>query len=91
MYFCTSCMPPLHQQGERPVVALLIIFQRVMHQKQGLGAFPVAPASHPPAHQVPYEDEGSYVVVRHAALMTATLLAKVLKVSGWPAGTGRGR
>lgn len=37
-----------------------------------------------PAHlllnelQVPYEDEGDYVVVKHAALMTATLLSKVL-------------
>ncbi|PRW58232.1 thiazole biosynthetic enzyme [Chlorella sorokiniana] len=37
-----------------------------------------------PAHkfldelQVPYEDEGSFVVVRHAALMTSTLLSKVL-------------
>lgn len=28
--------------------------------------------------QVPYEDEGSFVVVRHAALMTSTLLSKVL-------------
>lgn len=29
-------------------------------------------------HQVPYEDEGDYVVVKHAALMTSTLLSKVL-------------
>lgn len=28
--------------------------------------------------QVPYEDEGDYVVVKHAALMTSTLLSKVL-------------
>jgi thiamine thiazole synthase len=27
---------------------------------------------------VPFEDEGNYVVVRHAALLTATLLAKAL-------------
>ncbi|EKX47419.1 putative THI4, thiamine [Guillardia theta CCMP2712] len=38
-----------------------------------------------PAHllldelEVPYEDEGSYVVCKHAALMTSTLLSKVLK------------
>ncbi|KAL4439686.1 hypothetical protein ABPG75_002687 [Micractinium tetrahymenae] len=38
-----------------------------------------------PAHtlldelQVPYEDDGEFVVVRHAALMTSTLLSKVLK------------
>ncbi|KAG2426633.1 hypothetical protein HXX76_012947 [Chlamydomonas incerta] len=38
-----------------------------------------------PAHemldalQVPYEDEGHYVVVRHAALLTSTLMAHVLK------------
>lgn len=37
-----------------------------------------------PAHlllnelNVPYEDEGDYVVVKHAALMTSTLLSKVL-------------
>lgn len=28
--------------------------------------------------QVPYDDEGSFVVVKHAALMTSTLLSKVL-------------
>jgi thiamine thiazole synthase len=28
--------------------------------------------------QVPFEDEGDYVVVKHAALMTSTLLSKVL-------------
>jgi thiamine thiazole synthase len=27
---------------------------------------------------VPYEDEGDYIVVKHAALMTSTLLSKVL-------------
>ncbi|GFR41558.1 hypothetical protein Agub_g2274, partial [Astrephomene gubernaculifera] len=38
-----------------------------------------------PAHlmldelQVPYEDEGHYVVVRHAALLTSTLMSHVLK------------
>ncbi|GLC42352.1 triosephosphate isomerase [Pleodorina starrii] len=38
-----------------------------------------------PAHlmldelEVPYEDEGHYVVVRHAALLTSTLMSKVLK------------
>mmetsp|Transcript_7218 Transcript_7218/g.14447 ORF Transcript_7218/g.14447 Transcript_7218/m.14447 type:complete len:344 (+) Transcript_7218:99-1130(+) len=37
-----------------------------------------------PAHQfldelsIPYEDEGSFVVVKHAALVTSTLLSKVL-------------
>ncbi|KAI8465835.1 MAG: thiazole biosynthetic enzyme [Monoraphidium minutum] len=29
--------------------------------------------------EVPYEDDGDYVVVKHAALMTSTLLSKVLK------------
>lgn len=28
--------------------------------------------------QVAYEDEGDYIVVKHAALMTSTLLSKVL-------------
>lgn len=38
-----------------------------------------------PAHEfldelsIPYEDEGNYVVVKHAALVTSTLLAKVLE------------
>jgi hypothetical protein len=32
----------------------------------------------PPPPQVPYEDEGDYIVVKHAALMTSTLLSKVL-------------
>jgi len=27
---------------------------------------------------VPFEDEGDYIVVKHAALMTSTLLSKVL-------------
>ena len=30
---------------------------------------------------VPYEDEGDYVVIKHAALFTSTLLSKVLQVS----------
>ncbi len=30
--------------------------------------------------QVPYEDEGSYVVVKHAALVTSTILSQVLQV-----------
>ena len=40
-----------------------------------------------PAHEfldeleIAYEDEGNYVVVKHAALATSTLLAKVLQVS----------
>lgn len=29
--------------------------------------------------EVPYEDEGNYVVVKHAALFTSTLMAKVLR------------
>ena len=29
---------------------------------------------------VPFEDEGDYVVVKHAALFTSTILAEVLKV-----------
>lgn len=29
---------------------------------------------------VPYEDEGDYVVIKHAALFTSTLLSKVLQV-----------
>lgn len=32
--------------------------------------------------EVAYEDEGDYVVVKHAALVTSTLLSKVLAVSG---------
>lgn len=32
--------------------------------------------------QIAYEDEGDYVVVKHAALVTSTLLSKVLAVSG---------
>lgn len=46
-----------------------------------------APATHSPTRSfpflpsqelgVPYEDEGSFVVVKHAALMTSTLLSKV--------------
>lgn len=31
--------------------------------------------------EIPYEDEGAFVVVKHASLFTSTLLAKVLKVS----------
>ena len=40
-----------------------------------------------PAHNlldelnVPYEDEGDYVVIKHASLFTSTLLSKVLSVS----------
>lgn len=40
-----------------------------------------------PAHElldelsVPYEDEGDYVVIKHAALFTSTLLSKVLQAS----------
>ena len=43
-----------------------------------------------PAHnlldelEVPYEDEGDFVVVKHASLFTATLLSKVLKVRALP-------
>ncbi len=29
---------------------------------------------------VPYEDEGEFVVIKHAALFTSTLLSKVLQV-----------
>jgi thiamine thiazole synthase len=29
---------------------------------------------------VPFEDEGDFVVVKHAALFTSTILAEVLKV-----------
>ena len=29
---------------------------------------------------IPYEDEGAFVVVKHASLFTSTLLSKVLKV-----------
>ncbi|KAJ3179920.1 thiamine metabolism- protein [Irineochytrium annulatum] len=31
--------------------------------------------------QIPYEDEGNYVVVKHAALFTSTILSKVLAMS----------
>lgn len=40
-----------------------------------------------PAHHlldelnVPYQDEGDYVVIKHASLFTSTLLSKVLAVS----------
>ena len=34
---------------------------------------------------VPYEDEGDYVVIKHAALFTSTLLSKVLQVSSMAA------
>jgi len=40
-----------------------------------------------PAHNlldelnVPYQDEGDYVVIKHASLFTSTLLSKVLAVS----------
>ena len=40
-----------------------------------------------PAHElldelnVPYQDEGDYVVIKHASLFTSTLLSKVLAVS----------
>ena len=43
-----------------------------------------------PAHnlldelEVPYEDEGDFVVVKHASLFTSTLLSKVLKVRVLP-------
>lgn len=30
---------------------------------------------------VPYEDEGEFVVIKHASLFTSTLLSKVLAVS----------
>jgi ribulose 1,5-bisphosphate synthetase/thiazole synthase len=30
---------------------------------------------------VPYEDEGDFVVIKHAALFTSTLLSKVLQVN----------
>ncbi len=32
--------------------------------------------------EVAYEDEGDYVVIKHAALFTSTLMSKVLSVSG---------
>ena len=44
-----------------------------------------------PAHElldelsIPYEDEGDYVVVKHAAQMTSTLLSHVLKVLNFQA------
>lgn len=43
-----------------------------------------------PAHNlldelsIPYEDEGDYVVIKHASLFTSTLLSKVLQVSEAP-------
>ena len=48
-----------------------------------------------PAHElldeleIPYEDEGSFVVVKHASLFTSTLLSKVLQVSACPRHTMR--
>lgn len=44
-------------------------------------AFAFPTHTHPQTHthaQVPFEDEGDYIVVKHAALMTSTLLSKVL-------------
>ena len=38
---------------------------------------------------VPYEDEGDYVVIKHAALFTSTLLSKVLQVQLPPPGSSR--
>ena len=41
-----------------------------------------------PAHElldelnIPYDDEGDMVVIKHASLFTSTLLSKVLAVSG---------
>lgn len=40
---------------------------------------------------MPYEDEGSFVVVRHAALMTSTLLSKVLAAPNIKCARGRVR
>ena len=43
-----------------------------------------------PAHglldelNVPYEDEGDYVVIKHASLFTSTILSKVLQVRAEP-------
>lgn len=31
--------------------------------------------------QIPYEDEGDYVVIKHASLFTSTILSKVLQVT----------
>ena len=48
-----------------------------------------------PAHElldeleIPYEDEGAFVVVKHASLFTSTLLSKVLKVCARPRHTMR--
>ena len=45
-----------------------------------------------PAHNlldelnVPYEDEGDYVVIKHASLFTSTILSKVLQVLFWVPG-----
>lgn len=53
-------------------------------QQQPLSLCSRAPLPCPPSlltsslTQVPYEDEGDYIVVKHAALMTSTLLSKVL-------------
>ena len=42
-----------------------------------------------PAHEllnelaIPYEDEGDFVVIKHASLFTSTILSKVLAVWSW--------
>ncbi|KAL9000960.1 MAG: hypothetical protein Q9169_000444 [Polycauliona sp. 2 TL-2023] len=38
----------------------------------------IAHITHPKLSQQPYEDEGTHVVVKHAALFTSTILSKVL-------------
>lgn len=44
-------------------------------------ACPVRPCSFPSfPKQIAYDDEGDFVVVKHAALVTSTLLSKVLAV-----------
>ena len=48
-----------------------------------------------PAHNlldelnVPYEDEGDYVVIKHASLFTSTILSKVLQVRAGHPGFSR--
>jgi hypothetical protein len=41
--------------------------------------------------EVPYEDDGDYVVVKHAALMTSTLLSKVRVKNLVKPGSNRGQ
>lgn len=70
-----SCQGALPARTHFASLHLLRVQPMTSTKHQFLPADPLLPLSH---IQVPYEDEGDYVVVKHAALMTSTLLSKVL-------------